>query len=470
VLLVVGLVFVMTAIFLATQSTVQQSRHQPNPLIFAGVGALLVVEAAVLLFRAKATVTPVAPEYGLGRSSGPFGLDGPRALDVTKVYRLNHGFVTIAWTGVTVVFVSIGTALWIRSSVLSGIIGGAIGVALAAYIALALQRSSLEVGPRGITLNGVGTRKSIPWADVESVGVQNGRCIVRVRNTATSRNPGGTRTRDFSAYLRAKDNASMPGLIALYRNQRAAAPPPFGASPGPWPVGVEPAPPSFGASPAPWPLSVDPAPLPFASGPAAWPVSASLDPPPLTPSLAPPWSAFPASASMSANPPPPPMSAGQVRLMHLRAGFGIRLAAWSIDVVATAAIGFVVAVVIDTVLAGIHNGIVPTADGTPAVYAGFGLTLVVYPIVCWHRGATLGMWILRLRVIDSANGLPPSWGRSLVRFAAALPSIVFFIPFGLISVLGYDRLALHDRPARTLVVSISNKGLPVADSGAPPST
>ena len=55
-------------------------------------------------------------------------------------------------------------------------------------------------------------------------------------------------------------------------------------------------------------------------------------------------------------PPPPPISVGQERLMHRRAGFGIRLAAWSIDVVVIGAITFVVAVVIDILLAGANGG------------------------------------------------------------------------------------------------------------------
>jgi len=155
--------------------------------------------------------------------------------------------------------------------------------------------------------------------------------------------------------------------------------------------------------------------------------------------------------------------------MYRRAGFGIRLAAWSIDVVAIAMITFVVAVIIDIFLARTNGGTVPAADEPPALYAGLGITVVVYLIVCWHGGATLGMWILRLRIIDSVSGLSPSWGRSLVRFVAALPSMLVFIPFGLIGVLGHHRLALHDRPARTVVVSIACHSSPVRAGAPPPS-
>ena len=224
VLLVVGLVSVTTGIVLATQSTLQQDRHQVNALIFVGVGALLVFDAVILLLRSRAPVIPVTPDFDLGASSGPFGLDGPRALDITRVYRLNHGVLTIAVTGATVVFLSTATALRIQPSLLSGVVGAAIGLALSAYIALALQRSSLEVGPGGITVNGFRMRTPIPWTAVESIGVQKGRCIVRVRNSATSRNPVGIRNRDFSAYLRVPDNASMPGLIAKYLSERDSAP------------------------------------------------------------------------------------------------------------------------------------------------------------------------------------------------------------------------------------------------------
>jgi uncharacterized RDD family membrane protein YckC len=419
ILLVVGLVFVATGIFLATQSTPLQSRHEPNPLIFVGIGLLLVVDATILLVRARTPLTPVAPDFGLAASSGPFGLDGPRAVDITRVYRLNHGVLTIVVTGATVVFITTGTTLRIQWSLLSAVIGVAIGLAVSAYVALALQRNSLEVGPRGITLTGPGMRKTIPWANVESVGVQNGRCIVRVRNAPTSRNPMGSRNRDFSAYLRVKENASLPGLIALYVNERAPAPPPscagLAAPFGP----ASPAPPPFGA--------------------------------PLAP---PSWSATSGPPAYGTPPPPPPLSAGQARLMYRRAGLGVRLAAWFIDVIVIAVVSFVLAVIIDAVLIGLNKGVEVPSDATPALYAGFGITLVVYLVGCWHASATLGMWILRLRVLDAVSGLPPSWARSLVRFGAAIPSMVVVIPFGLLGVLGPERLALHDRVARTLVVSI----------------
>ena len=94
---------------------------------------------------------------------------------------------------------------------------------------------------------------------------------------------------------------------------------------------------------------------------------------------------------------------------------------------------------------------------------------MVYLIVCWHGGATLGMWILRLRVINSVSGLAPSWGRTLLRFVVALPSMVVFIPFGFIGALGSDRQALHDRPARTVVVSIGSHSSPVLAGAPPPS-
>jgi hypothetical protein len=338
VLLVVGLVAVTAGMFLATQSTLQQDPHQVNALIFVGVGAMLVFDAAILVFRARAPVSPVTPDFDVGASSGTFGLDGPRALDITRVYRLNHGVVTVAVTGATVVFLSIGTALRIQPSLLSGIVGAAIGLALSAYIALALQRSSLEVGSGGITVNGFRMRTVIPWTAVESIGVQKGRCIVRVRNSATSRNPLGIRNRDFSAYLRVKENASMPGLIARYLSERTPPQPPSFGEVAPQPVGVGPAPPSLGTG-------------------LGLPVITTL-----------------AAPFMAAMPPPPPpiISVGQERLMHPHAGFGIRLAAWSIDVVAIAVITFVVAVVIDVFLAGTNGGTVPAADESPALYTGLG--------------------------------------------------------------------------------------------------
>ena len=429
----VGLAVVMflaSGVFIVKQS----ANAGTNALVFTGVGLLFLLEGAILLRRSRASLTLVAPTVDLARTSGPFGLDGPRVLDTTRVYRLRHDVFTTTWTGAVLASAFVVTALRIQFSLLSGIFGGAIALALSAYLALALQRSSLEVGPQGITLSGVRMRKTIPWSAVESVGVRNGRCIVRIRNAATGRNPFGIRNRDLSAYLRVKENVSMPGLIAGYLSERTPAPQPLLRGRVPPPVDLNPPPPSLGER---------------------------LGLPAIT--------TF-ASPFMAAIPLPPPLSAGQERLMDRHAGLGIRLAAWSIDVVVIAVLSFVVTVLIDAIVDGANGGNEVTAYETQALLAGSGVTLVVYLIVCWHGGATLGMWILRLRVIDSRSGNPPSWGRSTVRFVAALPSIVVFIPFGLIGVLGYDRLALHDRPAKTLVVSITNKGLPLPDEGPPGAT
>ena len=74
---------------------------------------------------------------------------------------------------------------------------------------------------------------------------------------------------------------------------------------------------------------------------------------------------------------------------------------------------------------------------------------------CWTRsGQTLGMRAWRMRV-RTREGAPLGWGRSLLRFAAAMVSIGS-AGIGLLWVaFDRERLSLHDRLSATVLETVS---------------
>jgi uncharacterized RDD family membrane protein YckC len=69
----------------------------------------------------------------------------------------------------------------------------------------------------------------------------------------------------------------------------------------------------------------------------------------------------------------------------------------------------------------------------------------------WRRGETLGMRAWKLRIV-AVHGGPPSWGRALLRFAAALLSwAVLGLGFWWV-LLDRERLAWHDRLSGTRLI------------------
>jgi uncharacterized RDD family membrane protein YckC len=135
------------------------------------------------------------------------------------------------------------------------------------------------------------------------------------------------------------------------------------------------------------------------------------------------------------------------------AGFVTRLLAYVTDVVVLAgivAIGGWIAVLIDTVfeqmgldlnidIATIYVFLIPWI---------FGLYFVVF----WSlTGRTIGKWFMGLKVI-SADGNPPTIGRSVIRFIGyGVSAIVFWLGY-LWVLIDSDRQAWHDHMAKTWVV------------------
>jgi uncharacterized RDD family membrane protein YckC len=82
--------------------------------------------------------------------------------------------------------------------------------------------------------------------------------------------------------------------------------------------------------------------------------------------------------------------------------------------------------------------------------------LGAYFVWLWHRrGQTLAMQTWQLQLVDANSGLPPSLGRSLLRYALAWPSMLLLLSgVGLIwtAFVDRERQFPHDRLAGTCIV------------------
>lgn len=134
------------------------------------------------------------------------------------------------------------------------------------------------------------------------------------------------------------------------------------------------------------------------------------------------------------------------------AGFISRLVAFSIDAVLIVIIlGLLTWVVAQVEV--LFDTFVSTRVDLVQVYV-FAIPFIIgfYYVGLWAlTGATIGKWLLGLRVVR-ADGYPPTIGRSAIRFIGyGLSAIVFFL--GYIWVLfDEDRRAWHDDLAGTWVV------------------
>lgn len=129
-------------------------------------------------------------------------------------------------------------------------------------------------------------------------------------------------------------------------------------------------------------------------------------------------------------------------------GNRLRLATWAIDLVPVFGVWVVLLLV-----ASLTGSIVgrPVSSSTmnvvsfPAGYLG----AVLYLLVCWRLGGTVGTRLLRLRLVDARTGARPSWAQVGRRLLVALPSIALIVPFGL---LVDAQPPWHDQFARTALV------------------
>ncbi|HEB98385.1 MAG TPA: RDD family protein [Thiotrichales bacterium] len=134
-----------------------------------------------------------------------------------------------------------------------------------------------------------------------------------------------------------------------------------------------------------------------------------------------------------------------------RAGLGRRLAAMLYDSMLLAAVLFFASLFA-----------LPFVGDSAAHNPAFKAYLfsVVYFFFAWfwiHGGQTLGMRAWRLRV-QTLDGRPIGWMQSLLRFLAAIPSLLAFGLGYLWLLVDRDRMTWHDRFSESVVVVLPRPG------------
>lgn len=126
---------------------------------------------------------------------------------------------------------------------------------------------------------------------------------------------------------------------------------------------------------------------------------------------------------------------------------GLRLLAWGIDLVPIFAVWWLFLLLAALIGLAVKHPVSSQTMDVVSFPAGY-LAAFSYLLLTWRLGGTLGMRLLRLRLVDARSGERPSWGRVGRRFLVALPSIIVIVPMGVL--IGAP--PWHDRFAGTALV------------------
>ncbi len=152
--------------------------------------------------------------------------------------------------------------------------------------------------------------------------------------------------------------------------------------------------------------------------------------------------------------PAPPYGAVSPTAARGYAGFWIRFAAYLIDAVIAGGVAYGVLAVTKPIQCITVDGTTCVAGTTtisPLFYAIIAIP-VVYSIVLWAVGGTIGQRAFRLRVVDAKTGGNLGFGKSILRYVGFIISTIP-IYLGLIWA-GFDsrKQGWHDKIAGSLVV------------------
>jgi uncharacterized RDD family membrane protein YckC len=134
------------------------------------------------------------------------------------------------------------------------------------------------------------------------------------------------------------------------------------------------------------------------------------------------------------------------------AGLVTRTVALAMDAAALT-VGFAVASGVVGLILSLFTAVQVTSPGAVVGVAG-GWTLVVasYFVLFWTlAGATPGMRLMRMRVLDG-RGEPPRLGRAVLRLIGAVLAAIPLFAGYLLVLVDDRRRGLHDMIARTVVV------------------
>jgi uncharacterized RDD family membrane protein YckC len=134
------------------------------------------------------------------------------------------------------------------------------------------------------------------------------------------------------------------------------------------------------------------------------------------------------------------------------AGIVTRTVALAMDAAALT-VGFAVASGVVGLILSLFTAVEVTSPGAVlGVAGGWTIVVVTYFILFWTLvGATPGMRLMRMRVVDG-RGEPPGPGRAALRLVGAVLAALPFFAGYLLVLVDDRRRGLHDMLARTVVV------------------
>lgn len=99
------------------------------------------------------------------------------------------------------------------------------------------------------------------------------------------------------------------------------------------------------------------------------------------------------------------------------------------------------------------------AMANPSAERGFGLIVLgIYSIACWHLyGATLGKWLMGLRLVRMDGGRPSIWA-DLLRYVVMIVLAPLWITWWP-ALIRKDHRGIHDLAAGTCLILARSEGL-----------
>lgn len=202
-------------------------------VFIAVFGIVQLIQSVVVWRIARRAPAPPAPDSDLDRLEGPFGVAAGRALDVRRVYVVPVKLPAALCLVVVTPLISAASAVRVNEFVFAACVGAALGLAFVGYLLWANRRSSVVVGPDGLTRRGPWRARTTPWVDVVSVGVERRGYTVRIRKPGAAPQTSATTAINLSAYARVSANASMQRLIGMYLGGLPPPSPPPSAAAAP---------------------------------------------------------------------------------------------------------------------------------------------------------------------------------------------------------------------------------------------
>jgi uncharacterized RDD family membrane protein YckC len=134
-----------------------------------------------------------------------------------------------------------------------------------------------------------------------------------------------------------------------------------------------------------------------------------------------------------------------------------------------------VAVIIDGIIVGVPANILGLIIGANGIFFSYGL-ITVLGIVYYlfleggPSGQTVGKMVMKIRVVRAEDGGPLGWGGAGMRYITKIVSGIICYVGWLWMLWDPEKLTLHDKWSKTLVVPATLYPPPVGSFGKPPAS